>query len=266
MSLKLFLFGASLALLALPAFGQFRWPEGKTAAVSLSFDDARASQAEVGAPLLEKYGAKATFFVNPRAVKDRLDAWKKVLAAGQEIGNHTTSHPCTVNYPFSSRNPLEDYTIPRIEEEMDGANAEIEHLLGVKPVTFAYPCGQKFVGRGVDLKSYVPAAAKRFLACRGFLDEGSNDPARCDLAQTLGMVSDGLTFEQMRSLAAAAAKQGGWLVFAGHEIGKPGPQATEAAVLEQFLRYARDPANGVWLDTVQAVAKYIQAQRGGGLH
>lgn len=240
---------------------RFRWPEGKRVAVSLSFDDARLSQVDVGMPLLDKYGVKGTFYVSPRAMEQRLEGWRKAAASGHEIGNHTTSHPCTVNYPFTSKNALEDYTIPRMEKELDGASAEIERLLGVKPVTFAYPCGQKFVGRGVDVKSYVPVAAKRFLVCRGWLDEGPNDPAACDLAQTLAMGADGLTFEQMRGLAAGAAAQRGWLVFAGHEIGKSGQQTTQAAVLEQFLRYAGDPANGIWLDTVQAIGKYIQTQR-----
>jgi mannose/cellobiose epimerase-like protein (N-acyl-D-glucosamine 2-epimerase family) len=50
-------------------------------------------------------------------------------------------------------------------------------------------------------------------------------------------------------------------VLAGHEIGNAGYQTTEAAVLEQFLKYANDPASGVWLDTLENVSKYIQARR-----
>jgi hypothetical protein len=73
------------------------------------------------------------------------------------------------------------------------------------------------------------------------------------------MESDGLTFDEMKNLVSAA--QGRWLVFAGHEIGRPGRQTTQAASLEQLLKYAGDPASGVWIDTVQAVGKYIQAQR-----
>ena len=37
------------------------WPEGKTAALSLTFDDARLSQVDQGLPLLDSYGVKATF-------------------------------------------------------------------------------------------------------------------------------------------------------------------------------------------------------------
>ena len=250
------------SLKAQNANSDFRWPQGRRVAVSFSFDDARLSQIDVGTPLLDKYGVKATFYVSPRSVEKRLDGWKKAVASGHEIGNHSLTHPCTVNFGFSQQNALENYTIPMMEKQLDDANTEIQRLLGVKPVTFAYPCGQKFIGRGAGVQSYVPLVAKRFLAGRGFRDEMSNVPAACDLAQVLGTDSDGLTFEQMRDLVVTASQQGRWIAFAGHEIGKPGRQVTLAAALEQFIQYAKDPANGVWLDTVQAVAKHIQAQRG----
>jgi len=45
--------------------GPFRWPNSKRVAVSLSFDDARASQMDAGLPLFDRYHAKVTFYVNP---------------------------------------------------------------------------------------------------------------------------------------------------------------------------------------------------------
>ncbi|HTQ56712.1 MAG TPA: polysaccharide deacetylase family protein [Bryobacteraceae bacterium] len=239
----------------------FQWPAGKRVAVSLSFDDARTSQIDVGLPLLDRYGAKVTFYVNPPNMQSRLDGWKQAVAAGHEIGSHSNTHPCTVNYPFSAQNALESYTLAKMGKELDTASAAIEHLLGVKARTFAYPCGQKFVGRGARVKSYVPLVAARFLAGRGFRDEGPNDPARCDLAQLLGMESDGLTFEQMRDLVTAAAAQGGWLIFAGHEIGAPAHQTTQAAELEKFLEYARRADSGIWLDTVYTIGEYVRTHR-----
>jgi hypothetical protein len=166
------------------------------------------------------------------------------------------------------------YTLAMIEKQMVACNEEIERQLGVKATTFAYPCGEKFVGAGVNTQSYVPVAAKLFLAARDYLDEGPNRPARCDLAQTTGMGSDGLTGERILSLVSAAAAQHSWLVLASHEIGpigiigpfsgRPGYQTTMVATLEELMKYAADPANGVWLDTVQNIAKYIQARRSGG--
>ena len=239
----------------------FRWPEGKRVAVSLSFDDARASQVDVGLPLFDRYGVKVTFFVNPPHVTERLEGWKKAAAEGHEIGNHTTSHPCSGNFTWSRDNALESYAPTMIAGQMDGANTEIELLLGVKAVTFAYPCGQKFIGRGEATQSYVPLVARRFLVGRGFRDEAANDPVFCDLSQIFGVESDGMSFEQMKSAVGTAAKNGFWLVFAGHEIGAAGSQTTLVQSLEQFLKYAQDPANGVGLDTVKNVATYIRAHR-----
>ena len=250
-------------LTAQSASPSFHWPAGKRVAVSLSFDDARASQVDVGLPLFDVQGVKVTFYVNPRSLGKRLDGWKKAAAKGHEIGNHSSSHPCTGNFTWSREHALENYTLAMMEQEMDGANAETERMLGVKPTTFAYPCGEKFIGRGSATTSYVPLVAKRFRAGRGFRDEAANDPVFCDFAQVLGVDSDGMSLEEMKKAVVAAAKTGGWLVLAGHEIGKAGNQTTETAVLEPFLEYAKEPANGIWLDTVDTIARYIQTQRGG---
>jgi peptidoglycan/xylan/chitin deacetylase (PgdA/CDA1 family) len=237
------------------------WPEGKRVAVSLSFDDARPSQMDVGLPLFDKYGVKVTFYVNPRSLDKRLDAWKDAAAKGYEIGNHSTSHPCSGNFSWSREHALENYTLTLMENEMDSANTDTERLLHVKPTTFAYPCGEKFVGRGPDTKSYVPLVAKRFRAGRGFRDEAANSPMFCDMAQIFGVDSDGMSFDEIKKAVLAAEKDGAWLVLAGHEIGARGNQTTEAAVIEQFLKYAKDPANGIWLDTVDNISKFILAQR-----
>jgi peptidoglycan/xylan/chitin deacetylase (PgdA/CDA1 family) len=242
--------------------GRFAWPEGKRVAVSFSFDDARASQVDVGVPLFDKFGVKVTFYVTPGNMEKRLDAWKGAAKKGHEIGNHSGQHPCTGNFSWSRTRGLEEYTLEKMRSELAGANAAIEELAGVKPATFAYPCGQKFVGRGVETRSYIPLVAELFLAGRGFRDEVANDPSYCDLAQIMGIDSDGLSFDRMRAIVEGERERGAWVVFAGHDIGKPGRQVTEAAALEQFLKYTQDPANGVWLGTIDRVARHIRSQRG----
>jgi peptidoglycan/xylan/chitin deacetylase (PgdA/CDA1 family) len=241
----------------------FHWPNGKRVAVSLSFDDARTSQVDRGLDVLNPTGVKVTFFVNPEGVKKRLEGWKRAVASGHEIGNHSVSHPCTGNFPWSSQNALENYTLEQMSQQLDEANTEIQSLLGVRMVTFAYPCGQKFVGRGRQLKSYVPLIAEKFLVGRGFLDEYYNDPAFCDFAQASGTVSDDSDYVQLVKLISKAAEQGGWIIFAGHEIGEKGFQVTDATALAALCKYMQDPANGIWVDTVEKIGRYIQQQRPG---
>jgi peptidoglycan/xylan/chitin deacetylase (PgdA/CDA1 family) len=245
----------------LPAPAQFAWPEGKRVAVSFSFDDARASQVNVGLPLLAKHKARVTFYVNPRALEKELPLWRQAVKDGHEIGNHSTSHPCSGNFSWSRKNALEEFTLARMEDDLAAASKEIERLLGVRPATFAYPCGAKFVGRGTGAQSYVPLVARLFLAGRGFRDEAANDPEFFDFAQVLGIDSDGLSFAQMRTLVEQASQQRGWVVFAGHDIGAPGRQTTEAEALDQFLKWAGEANNGVWVERVDRVAEYVKGRR-----
>src|SRR4029077_10746451 len=106
----------------------FHWPAGKRVAVSLSFDDARTSQVDVGIPLFDSHGVKVTFYVNPRSLAKRLDGWKNAAAKGYEIGNHSSAHPCTGNFTWSREHALENYTLAMMEQELDGANADTERL------------------------------------------------------------------------------------------------------------------------------------------
>lgn len=236
----------------------FKWPEGKRVAVSLTFDDARLSQVDKGTALLDEYNVKATFYVLPGQVKERLEGWKKAVASGHEIGSHSLNHPCSGNFAWSREKALENYTIEKMRAELIESNKSIESLLGVKPKVFAYPCGQTFVGRGANTKSYVPVIAELYLSGRGWLDEGPNDPTFCDFAQLTGMEMDGKDFEDLLPLFESARKNNLWVVLAGHEMNDSGQQTTRLSMLHKLIEYAKDPSNGVWIAPIGTVAKYVQ--------
>ena len=80
------------------------------------------------------------------------DGWKKAVASGHEIGNHSLHHPCSGNFVWSRKHALENYTLDSMQAEKTKANDLIQKLLGVRPNVFAYTCGQKFAGRGIDTK------------------------------------------------------------------------------------------------------------------
>jgi len=242
----------------------FHWPNGKRVAVSLSFDDARASQINVGLDVINPTGVKVTFFVTTSsdAFRPKIDGWKRALASGHEIGNHTVNHPCTGNFPWSFHNALENYTLEKMSRQLDESNAQIEQLLGVRAVTFAYPCGQKFVGRGPEMKSYVPLVGQKFMVGRGYMDEYYNDPMFCDLAQASGTAFDDMDYIDMVKNINKAAEQGGWVIFVGHDIGQKAFQVTDTIALSALCKYMQDPANGVWVDTVKNIGEYVVKQRG----
>jgi len=240
---------------------EFKWPEGIRAALTLTFDDARPSQLDSGIPILNEYDTKGTFYVSFSNMDQRLDEWRQALAGGHEIGNHTVNHPCSGNFSFAHSRALENYTLHQMEEELTGANQHIEETLGVTPKTFAYPCGQKFIGRGESVQSYVPLIAEHFLLGRGFKNECHQDPIHGDLAQAMGVDFDRMTVQEFHTRIETALNDSGWLILAGHNVSSDNGQTVLEETLHAICEYANDPANGVWLDTAAAIGEYVVARQ-----
>jgi len=239
----------------------FEWPDNKKTALSLTFDDARLSQVTRGTDLLDRYGVRVTFYVIPDNVRQDLEGWKRAVASGHEIGNHSLNHPCTGNFYWSRDNALEDYTLEKMRSELTEANKQIEALLGVVPESFAYPCGETFVGRGLENRSYVPLVAELFSSGRSWLDETANDPQFCDLAYVRGLEMDGKDFNDILPIIELAKENGQWVILAGHEMAEEGDQTTRLTMLEELIIYALNPANNIWLAPVKDVAAYINEPR-----
>ncbi|WP_409978353.1 polysaccharide deacetylase family protein [Anoxybacteroides tepidamans] len=80
--------------------------------------------------ILKKYHVQATFFLEGRWVKNYPDMAKMIVDAGQEIGNHSYSHP-----------DLKTMSNEAIRRELEKTNEVIEATTGVKCKWFAPPSG-----------------------------------------------------------------------------------------------------------------------------
>ena len=229
--------------------------EGVSVAVSVSFDDARASQLE-GVRILDDAGLRATFYVLPSGLAAAPDRWCSVARSGHEIGNHSSTHPCSGNFEFAAGNALEHKTTRAIAEDVDAATTVIEEVVGVRARTFAYPCGQSFTGRGRHRQSYVPIVAERFLAGRGCGSEIGNLPERCDLAHLDAYTIDGLDAGELWSLVSAGMARGEWVILAGHDIGAGGTQTVSVRELDCFCRRLVED-DRVWVAPVVEVAERV---------
>jgi peptidoglycan/xylan/chitin deacetylase (PgdA/CDA1 family) len=238
------------------------WPDDARAALSLSFDDARASQPSRALESLERLGVPATFFVGPRKVKLDLLGWRTVVECGHEIGNHSMRHPCTGNLRGARANTLERLSLADIEADLHEANRQIEDLLGLTARTFAYPCGQTFVGRGVGTQSYVPVVAQMFDVGRTFNDMWANAPLYCDLAQVAAINSDEMSFAQLRGRLDRALADGAWVVLGGHEVGDAGPETTLTSTIEAVVSWCRD--EGIRVGTVGAIGREVAVMQRSG--
>ncbi len=240
----------------------FSWPEGKSMALSLTWDDGRASQVQVGIPILDQYGIKGTFYVIPAAVEKELEPWKAAVQMGHEIANHSVRHPCSGNFVWAREKALEEYTIPVMQGELMAATKQLKQLLDVDVTEFAYPCGQTFIGRGRETKSYVPLVASQFKSGRTWLDEAPNDPAYCDLAQLTGMEMDGKSFKHIRQLIEQTRTNGHWLVLAGHDINDKGRQTTQVKMLKKLLKYLTSvDGSDIWVAPVGDISSYVLEHR-----
>ena len=184
-----------------------------------------------------------------------------MVAAGHEIGNHTNLHPCSANHEWvRDGQAIEDLTLDDLACDIAEADRWIGEVLGVHPRTFAYPCGQTWVGRGVDTRSYVPIIADRFLAGRAFNDISTNSLHRCDLARVMCVNSDNKSFADLEPLLDETLADGAWLVLGGHEIGDEGDfETTTPTLIEAVVDWCRSHA--VWVDTIGSIAGYIQDRR-----
>lgn len=243
----------------------FAWPQGQCGAVSLTFDDGMRSQLEVGAPLLDRYGVRATFYVNPKeGYAETLAPWAAVADAGHEVGNHTISHPCSQNFAFISENGrrgLEEMSLEDIAWEIDETNRRLGELFPQQgPVSFAYPCYQPFVGRGRTRQSYVPVVLARCVAGRG-RGEQSNDPRYCDVGYLWSWPCERLTAHTMIGIVEQAIRQERWAVLTFHGIHE-GHLSVAAGDLEELAAHLARHADRVWSAPVAEVASWVAAQQG----
>jgi peptidoglycan/xylan/chitin deacetylase (PgdA/CDA1 family) len=84
--------------------------------------------------LLEKYGARATFFLIGERVAKYPELARMILAAGHAIGNHTQTHP---QFSFWRLGPK------ALAREIDGFEGTITSLGIATPLWFRAPAGMK---------------------------------------------------------------------------------------------------------------------------
>lgn len=239
------------------------YPNNASHAISLSFDDAKSSQVDIGLPILDKHNIKASFYLIPEKMMARKDKWSLAARNGHEIANHTESHLCTGNFRWlrEKGKGLEQVDLAFIKNDISTAQKKIYNLTNKQAVGFAYPCGEKFVGRGEQVKSYVPIVANMFEYGRTWNDETANDPNYYDPAQVRAFPMDGKTFEEIKALLNRVKFENAWIVLAGHEVGSKDLYSVDKVMLEQLIVYLKDPKNGFWLGTVAEVNRFIQAKK-----
>jgi peptidoglycan-N-acetylglucosamine deacetylase len=128
----------------------FTWPQGKSAAVVLTYDDALHSQLEFAVPQLAAAHLHATFFLDGDITPDDMLRWRSVARAGHELGNHSVNHPCPRSMlPDRTQYLTDDYDVNRMLGEIAVMNNVLFGIDARRARSYSVPCSQMLVG-GVD--------------------------------------------------------------------------------------------------------------------
>lgn len=229
---------------AFPDLKVLPW-NGHKAATSLTFDDGDSSHLDVAVPELNRRHMHGTFFLIANHI-DRKDDWRKVLAAGHEIGNHTLDHK-----------HANELTPGEEESQIVGALHVLQKEFGVSVYSFAYP----FTEISPGLRKWVE---KTHLLARGGYGpsyeitpdqepDWMNIPSRTTLTD--------LTFSTYQKWINADYQKGGWLVWMIHglEGTKSGWQPISKKVFEGILDDLQ--SKDIWVGTFLEVGAYFRAEK-----
>jgi len=239
---------------------RFNWPNGKKAALSLSYDDGFKSHYDFVAPLLAKSGIKATFYpIVYKAVTDHFSEWALVADMGHELGNHSLFHPCrreNINPAYH----LENYNQERYYQELDTANFILSKIDHMEYRTFAYPCSQYFVGNLNKKISVKPIRSHLFVSARSYANGKIITPETIDL-DYLPAYSADITlkhFDAIESLIEESKRTSGWIILVFHEISnKDGYLRYSRKEHLRLVEYLTNEKKNIWTDTILNISSYL---------
>ena len=189
-----------------------RWTT-EQAAVSLTYDDAMPTQLSTAVPLLNELELRGTFFLTD--VRHNQGPWAALKRNGHELGFHTFNHPCPASNSWVE--PLksnESYDLERMTTELDEGLVLLKALGQSAPFSFAYPCGETYVGE--EKVSYMPLVQERFSAARGVQ---ANSVSRSAEKHNIPAFFLSGNSETMIAQVRKAQETGTWVIFGFHGIG-----------------------------------------------
>lgn len=184
--------------------------------VALTFDDNYIDEWHQYIPLLDSFGAKATFYIShySKLTKEQKHKLHDLQQHGHEIAYHSLNH---VNFlKYEKNNKVAELIKNEVDKGMELMKAD-----GFCPKTFAYPYGS-------HSDALDNCLLRKFKSVRGL--NGTRDLAKSFAPSTnntklyaIGMDnSSGKSIEQLVNFIRTARGNNTCLVLVGHHIEKPG--------------------------------------------
>jgi peptidoglycan/xylan/chitin deacetylase (PgdA/CDA1 family) len=218
--------------------------------VTFTFDDVPVSACELGAGILESYGARGTFYVAGRGCGTAspdgpacasIDQLRPIWANGHEIGCHTYSHPA-----------VRHMTLGELKSELDRNQAVLAGINNnIVLRNFAYPYGDL----SVRTKRYLES---RFHSCRSSHAGINTGLADLGALKAWPLQNAALDRDKIVRLVAETVQRRGWLIFYSHDVAdQPGRFGVSPGLLEWGLSTAKRA--GCLLANVAETLKFIRA-------
>jgi peptidoglycan/xylan/chitin deacetylase (PgdA/CDA1 family) len=218
--------------------------------VVLTFDDAVASHATYVAPLLERYGFGATFFVcefpkPPFSDKSLYMTWEQIRSLNQrgfEIGNHTATH-----------RHIPDMTPAEFADELTAIEEKGIGLGIPRPLSFAYPAYK------TDEYALLTLSEQGYLFAR----VGEDRPYDPETDHPLLIPSYTLLADNEAVIldALGQAEDGKVVVLTVHGVPDDAHPwvSTPPALFEKYLTFLK--RNGYTVVALRDLARYVDARQ-----
>ena len=254
-----FYFSIVLLFVSFNSNAQFKWPNGKKAAVVFTYDDGLDGHLDVAVPQLDEFGFKGTFYCtgNSPSLYNRLDEWRDITENGHELGNHTLFHPCDgVKQDWvKPEYDLNNYTHEQIIAELRTANTLLKAVDGKTERTFGFTCSDYIAG-GEDFSEDVK---NMFLAarCDGQVPETMQG---YDVFKTPSWGVNSPSAEELIAYVEKAREKGTIAVFMFHSVGG-GYLNVGADEHLKLLEYIKANESEYYTGTFLEVMKFIKANQ-----
>lgn len=229
------------------------WPDGRRAAVVLTYDDTLVSQLDIAIPALDAAGLKGTFFlIGSKITPEQVARWRSAAANGHELGNHTIRHACPqANYPPAKKiDTSETYDVDTVLAEIRTMNTMLTAIDGKPKHSYATPCGQHLAG-GVD---YLPALRASGLVRYTRAADPSERPLD-PMDVPSRFFPSSATGADLIAAVQDAEHKGGMVVLGFHGVGGD-YLSVSAQAHAQLLAYLKAHSDTLWVAPFSTVMEY----------
>lgn len=249
-------------LMSQQGISQTRWPEGKVAALSITYDDALPSHLAVVAPALEQVKLNATFYItiNSTAFTDNIQSWRDLARSGHELGNHSLFHPCAGLDVYPDRGWVTDtqniknYSVERMLQELTLANNILKSVDGKSARSYAYPCGDATAGG----ESYVARIKELFVGARFIRGHPAKiTDKNISLYAIPTFDGSGKNAHELIDFVKKVKSSSGYGTITFHGVGGDYLFVSEQDH-DEFLAYLASEKDHIWIDTVEKISMYLE--------